>query len=183
MIAWRSLAIARHRWRCPRASHELFGLSGTVMRRAFLDSSLMSGEWAPAGYRVRRGDDANHCRRDVLVAAGREAVGMSAPRIAVGPGPNPEAAEAIRRGGGVPVSAGEQAEGLVWLSPDEAAELRAVLTAVLDIGRIQLPDAGLESFAAESLLGDGRAWTSAKGANSEPAAEHARAAARRTTRP
>jgi hypothetical protein len=58
---------------------------------------------------------------------------MSAPRIAVGPGPSPEAAEAIRHGGGVPVAAGEQADGLVWLSPDEAADLRAVLAAVPDI--------------------------------------------------
>jgi phosphoglycerate dehydrogenase-like enzyme len=35
----------------------------------------------------------------------------------------------------------------------------------------------VDNFAAESLLGDGRTWTSAKGANSQPVAEHALALA------
>ncbi len=110
---------------------------------------------------------------------------MSAPWIAVGPSPNSEAADAIRRGGGVRqpsgwighVTAGEHADGLVWLSPDHAAELRAVLTAAPETRWIQLAEAGVESFAAESLFGGGRIWTSAKGANSEPVAEHALALA------
>ena len=55
------------------------------------------------------------------LAAGRALDGMQPPRIAVGPSPNSEAADAIRRGGAVPVTAGEHADGLVWLSPDHAA--------------------------------------------------------------
>ena len=102
---------------------------------------------------------------------------MSAPRIAVGPSPNPEVADAIRHGGGVPVTAGEHADGLVGLSTDQAAGLRAVLTTAPDTRWIQLPEAGVESFADESLFGDGRIWTSAKGSNSEPVAEHALALA------
>ena len=39
---------------------------------------------------------------------------MSAPRVAVGPGPEPWAAEAIQRGGGEVVALDEDPVGLVW---------------------------------------------------------------------
>jgi len=98
---------------------------------------------------------------------------VAAPRIAVGPGPAPFAREAIQRGGGQPVTAGEPAEGLVWLDGQDAAGLRAVLAAVPDIRWVQLPSAGVESLAGRDLLSDGRLWTCAKGAYAEAVAEHA----------
>ncbi|HVT69421.1 MAG TPA: D-isomer specific 2-hydroxyacid dehydrogenase family protein [Trebonia sp.] len=98
---------------------------------------------------------------------------VAAPRIAVGPGPDPLARDAIQRGGGLPVAAGEPASGLVWLDGRDAAGLRSVLEAVPAIRWVQLPFAGVESFTGRDLLADGRLWTCAKGAYGEAVAEHA----------
>jgi len=38
---------------------------------------------------------------------------------------------------------------------------------------VQLPFAGVESYASRSIFGDGRTWTCAKGSYAEPVAEHA----------
>jgi phosphoglycerate dehydrogenase-like enzyme len=95
------------------------------------------------------------------------------PRIAVGPAHDPLAREAVQRGGGLPVSAGEPADGLVWLDGRDATALRAMLTAVPGIRWVQLPSAGVESLAGQGLFADGRVWTCAKGAYAEAVAEHA----------
>ncbi|HEY2430100.1 MAG TPA: NAD(P)-dependent oxidoreductase, partial [Acidimicrobiales bacterium] len=102
---------------------------------------------------------------------------MPAPRIAVGPTPAAHAADAVRAGGGTVVDLGDPADGLVWLSPHDAAGLRRVLEAQPGIAWVQLPFAGVEAFAAAGMLDDGRRWTSAKGSYAEPVAEHALALA------
>jgi phosphoglycerate dehydrogenase-like enzyme len=96
-----------------------------------------------------------------------------APRVAVGPRPNEFVEEAIRRGGGTPAAVGEPADGLVWLAGSDIAGLKVALNAMPTIRWIQLPSAGVESFANQNLFTDGRIWTCAKGAYGEVVAEHA----------
>src|SRR5215472_14013294 len=93
-------------------------------------------------------------------------------RIAVGPRPADWAAEAIRRGGGEIVTADDNPAGLVWT--DTGAEgLREVLAAHPGIGWVQLPQAGVETVVEAGVIDGQRRWTSAKGAYTEPVAEHA----------
>ncbi len=92
-------------------------------------------------------------------------------RVAVAPGPvAPSLAEAITGSGGVLVGPPE-ATVLVWTDPADSDGLAVLLSAAPGIRWVQLPFAGVEPFVP--LLGDGRTWTSAKGAYSEPVAEHA----------
>lgn len=98
---------------------------------------------------------------------------MSAPKIAMGPKPGNRIADAIRRGGGVPVSADEDADALIWLPGGSIDGLRTVLAQAPGIRWIQLPFAGVEHYAAAGVLADGRTWTCAKGSFAEPVAEHA----------
>jgi phosphoglycerate dehydrogenase-like enzyme len=93
------------------------------------------------------------------------------PRIAIGPSPRPLAEEAVRRGGGEPVPAGEPADGLVWLDGSDAEGLGKVLADAPRVRWVQLPAAGVERFAG--LFADGRTWTCAKGSFAKPVAEHA----------
>ena len=98
---------------------------------------------------------------------------MNAPRIAVGPGPAPWAAEAIRRGGGQAVPLDQDPEGLVWTDGGAMDALRSVLATRPKITWIQLPQAGVERAFQAEVVDPHRRWTSAKGAFSEPVAEHA----------
>ena len=98
---------------------------------------------------------------------------MNAPRIAVGPGPAPWAAEAIRRGGGQVVPLDQDPEGLVWTDGGAMDALRSVLATRPKITWIQLPQAGVERAFQAGVVDPQRRWTSAKGAFSEPVAEHA----------
>ena len=92
-------------------------------------------------------------------------------RCAVSPGPVASVlANAITAGGGELVDT-EDAEALVWTDPVDADGLAALLGMRPDIKWVQLPFAGVDRFGA--LFGDGRTWTSTKGAYSEPVAEHA----------
>ncbi|MDQ4068522.1 MAG: hydroxyacid dehydrogenase [Actinomycetota bacterium] len=92
-------------------------------------------------------------------------------RCAVAPGPvAPVVAEAVTSGGGELVEPNE-AEALVWTDPFGADALGQLLAELPGIRWVQLPFAGVERFSA--LFGDGRTWTSTKGAYSEPVAEHA----------
>ena len=92
-------------------------------------------------------------------------------RCAVSPGPvAPVVAEAIATAGAELADAGD-AEALVWTDPLDADGLAHLLSTKPDIRWVQLPFAGVDRFGA--LFGDGRTWTSTKGAYSEPVAEHA----------
>ncbi len=91
-------------------------------------------------------------------------------RCAVAPGPiAPIVAEAITAAGGVLVEPAE-AEALVWTDPFDAKGLGDLLARRPGIRWVQLPFAGVDRFAG--LFGDGRTWTSTKGAYSEAVAEH-----------
>jgi phosphoglycerate dehydrogenase-like enzyme len=74
----------------------------------------------------------------------------------------------------VPLS--RETRGIVWLYEGDKRELTSVLHANPQIGWVQLPWAGVDSFASSLALFANEPrplWTSAKGAYSEPVAEHA----------
>jgi phosphoglycerate dehydrogenase-like enzyme len=98
---------------------------------------------------------------------------MNEPTIALGPTDSKFAADAVRQGGGRPVSLGEPADAIVWLSPREFDGLRDALKDGAGIRWVQLPFAGIEKAVAAGVVDDGRIWTSAKGSYAEPVAEHA----------
>jgi len=91
--------------------------------------------------------------------------------VAVAPSPpTPVVAGAIAQGGGAVVDLPD-AEALVWTDPFGAGDLRSLLDGAPGVKWVQLPFAGVEDFIS---LTDGRlTWTCAKGAYSEPVAEHA----------
>ena len=95
------------------------------------------------------------------------------PRVAVGPGPAPWAAEAIRHGGGEVVGLDQDPMGLVWTDGGAMDALRAALATRPDISWVQLPQAGVERAFQAGVVDRQRRWTSAKGAFAEPVAEHA----------
>lgn len=80
--------------------------------------------------------------------------------------------DAIERGGGrvVPV---DQAEALVWLDVRGADLLVPVLDAHPAVRWVQLPWAGVETFAASGALERSATFTCAKGSFAEQVAEHA----------
>lgn len=95
--------------------------------------------------------------------------------IAVLPTPNAAFEAAIRDGGGEVAPLSDETRGVVWLNLDAPA-LARVLEEHPAIEWIQLPMAGIESFAALlEAQGDAELplWTSAKGSFAEPVAEHA----------
>ena len=96
--------------------------------------------------------------------------------LAVLPGASGFFIEAVRTGGGEVTELGPDTRGLVWLSEKRADELSSILDAHPGIGWVQLPWAGVDEFAsvlARYADGSGPVFTSAKGAYSEPVAEHA----------
>jgi phosphoglycerate dehydrogenase-like enzyme len=95
------------------------------------------------------------------------------PRIAVGPGPAPWAAEAIRRGGGEVVALDRDPVGLVWTDGGAMDALGSALASRPEISWVQLPQAGVERAFQAGTVDPRRRWTSAKGAFAEPVAEHA----------
>lgn len=78
----------------------------------------------------------------------------------------------MQAGGGVPAEPSE-AEGLVWVKPTGAGELREFLAAHPQIEWVQLPWAGVEEFVAAGVFDDGRTWTCGKGVYAIEVAEHA----------
>jgi len=96
--------------------------------------------------------------------------------IAVLPTAKESFVQAVRGGGGEVAALSAATRGIVWLSDREADRLEDVLATHPGIGWVQLPWAGVDAFAAllrrfaDSPL---PVWTSAKGAYSEPVAEHA----------
>lgn len=91
----------------------------------------------------------------------------------MGPGPAPWAAEAIRRAGGQDVPLDQDPMGLVWTDAGAMDALRSALAGHPKISWVQLPAAGTERAFQAGVVDHGRRWTSAKGAFSEPVAEHA----------
>jgi phosphoglycerate dehydrogenase-like enzyme len=79
---------------------------------------------------------------------------------------------AVQDGGGVPAAADAPADGLVWLDPADPRGMRAAADKT-GARWVQLPNAGIENFAAARVLDPARTWTCAKGAYAEPVAEHA----------
>jgi phosphoglycerate dehydrogenase-like enzyme len=104
---------------------------------------------------------------------------VTAGPIAVEPTQSQVFVDAVLAGGGEVQPLSEQTKGLVWLSEKRADELSAILDAHPGIEWVQLPWAGVDAFSV--LLADLAARdeatrpvvTSAKGAYSEPVAEHA----------
>lgn len=106
-------------------------------------------------------------------------------RIAVLPQASDFFTSAVVAGGGEVAPLDDGTRGLVWLSEKRAEELREILDAHPDIGWVQLPWAGVDGFSAVLARyadGSGPVFTSAKGAYSEPVAEHAVALAQAVLR-
>lgn len=102
-----------------------------------------------------------------------QAVGVPAPLpVAVAPTAPDELVRAIEEGGGRHEPDPARARALQWLGKDSAA-LRRLLADCPGIEWVQLGGAGVDTWAADGVLADGRIWTCAKGAYSEPVAEHA----------
>ena len=82
---------------------------------------------------------------------------------------------AVTGAGGVVAPLSDATRGLVWAAASGEAELEAVLRSHPDIAWVQLPWAGVDAFGGllARMRGDGRVWTSAKGAYAQPVAEHA----------
>ncbi|GAA4264939.1 D-isomer specific 2-hydroxyacid dehydrogenase family protein [Frondihabitans peucedani] len=96
--------------------------------------------------------------------------------IAVGPDEAPHIVDAVTEGGGTLGPMDDDTRGLVWLSHRSVDELDRVLTEHPGIEWVQLPMAGVDMFAPvmKRYADQPRPlWTSAKGAYSEPVAEHA----------
>lgn len=87
--------------------------------------------------------------------------------------------DAVMAGGGRLVELGPETRGLVWLSEKNSEELLEILSEHPAISWVQLPWAGVDAFAgvlaalAEQPVSTRPVVTSAKGAYSEPVAEHA----------
>jgi phosphoglycerate dehydrogenase-like enzyme len=96
--------------------------------------------------------------------------------IAVLPRPNPVFVDAVLAGGGTVEPLSDATTGIVWLSEKQSDDLAAILEANDGIQWVQLPWAGVDAFADILARFADRPfplWTSAKGAYSEPVAEHA----------
>ena len=96
--------------------------------------------------------------------------------ITLMPNPVEAFAQAVLAGGGELVELGDSTRGLVWLSSEQPGLLVDTLERYPQIEWVQLPWAGVDAFASVLAPFAGRArplWTSAKGAYSQPVAEHA----------
>ncbi|MBO9577560.1 MAG: hydroxyacid dehydrogenase [Microbacteriaceae bacterium] len=96
--------------------------------------------------------------------------------VAVLPGGAAHLVAAVEAGGGTVAPLGPDTAGIIWAHPSDPAGLEAVLAEHPDLGWVQLPWAGVDAFAGVLAAHAGRRfpiWTSAKGAYSEPVAEHA----------
>jgi len=118
-------------------------------------------------------------REDRYTAPPRDHRIATAGPIAVEPTRGEVFVEAIERAGGTVAPLGPQTTGLVWLSEKNADDLAHILDNHPGIEWIQLPWAGVDAFSevlahlAERPESERPVVTSAKGAYSEPVAEHA----------
>ncbi|MBD8659368.1 NAD-binding protein [Frigoribacterium sp. CFBP 8754] len=96
--------------------------------------------------------------------------------VTVAPRESPVFVAAVEEAGGSLVPLGPDTRGLIWLSYRDVAGLDAALAAHPGIEWVQLPWAGVDAFSdvlARHADAPRPLWTSAKGAYSEPVAEHA----------
>ena len=95
--------------------------------------------------------------------------------IAILPEADPVLVRAVAGTGGEIAPLSDATRGLVWTAASGEADLEAVLRTHPGVGWVQLPWAGVDAFAGllSRFRGDGRVWTSAKGAYAQPVAEHA----------
>jgi phosphoglycerate dehydrogenase-like enzyme len=103
--------------------------------------------------------------------------GSNTVQVAVAPeGTRDWVRDSVVRGGGQLVSPGE-AEALVWTDPGTDATSAATLSALLKehegIRWVQLPWAGVETYAAAGVFDHDHVWTCGKGVYARPVAEHA----------
>jgi len=109
---------------------------------------------------------------DVVASESRPSPGP----IAILPEAEQRFVDAVEAGGGTVAPLSDDTRGVVWLTSTGADELKAVLDSHPAIEWVQLPWAGVDAFS-ELLAGYAGSprplWTSAKGAYSEPVAEHA----------
>jgi phosphoglycerate dehydrogenase-like enzyme len=114
--------------------------------------------------------------RDPVDAAGPPAQRPQAGPITILPAPTPAFEAAVASAGGTVAPLTDATRGLIWLAPTGGDDLIELLESHPAIGWVQLPWAGVDAFATTLRHFAGRAtplWTSAKGAYSEPVAEHA----------
>ncbi len=96
--------------------------------------------------------------------------------IALLPRPNDRFVAAVEAGGGTVAEISSETRGIIWLSSSEPERLVEALEANPQVEWVQLPWAGVDAFAEVIRPFAGRPlplWTSAKGAYSQPVAEHA----------
>jgi phosphoglycerate dehydrogenase-like enzyme len=81
----------------------------------------------------------------------------------------------VHRAGGTVAELGPDTRGIVWTAASGAETLQHALDSHPGVAWVQLPWAGVDSFAPvlARFRDDGRTWTSAKGAYAQPVAEHA----------
>ncbi|WP_407317896.1 NAD(P)-dependent oxidoreductase [Isoptericola halotolerans] len=96
-----------------------------------------------------------------------------APAVSAAPDVPAWVAGAVSDAGARLVPVGPQTEGLLWFGPLGAAGLDATLSSAPGTRWVQLPSAGVDAYLDAGLLDEAVTWTSAKGAFSEPVAEHA----------
>ncbi|BDZ53235.1 NAD(P)-dependent oxidoreductase [Agromyces marinus] len=114
---------------------------------------------------------------DAAGAAPHGTTGARSPaaRVAIVDDARGEFVDAARSAGAEvgPLSAATR--GLIWTASEGEDDLEALLAEYQGISWVQLPWAGVDAFAGllERHRGDGRVWTSAKGAYARPVAEHA----------
>ncbi|MEV1130565.1 NAD(P)-dependent oxidoreductase [Agromyces sp. NPDC049794] len=110
----------------------------------------------------------------IAASAGAPTPVSSGP-IAVLPDGDRAVVAAVHDAGGVVGPLDASTRGIVWTAVSGAERLGAALDAHPEVTWVQLPWAGVDAFAPllERHRGDGRVWTSAKGAYAQPVAEHA----------
>lgn len=127
----------------------------------------MSAERGPGGHR-----DPSASSASPLPADRRPEPGP----IAILPEPSQRFVAAVEAGGGVVAPLSGDTRGIIWLDSRSSAPLERTLAAHEGVGWVQLPWAGVDAFAdvlARHAERPFPLWTSAKGAYSEPVAEHA----------
>ena len=96
-------------------------------------------------------------------------------KIAVEPFSRPEFDQAIEAGGGDSVKLSDEVTSLIWTDYSRPDLLRQVIDENPQLRWVQLPFAGVDAFS--DIIQRSPIFTSAKGAYSEPVAEHALALA------